>query len=316
MSRKLKVPYTRIANDQLERLYVLRLPTNSFCAFMWIYRNSYGWGREFASNLGLRKMGKELGGMASSSVLLALRVLLEAKIINKDEKGRFLINKKCNEWVYQAKRGAQPTERAQPAEQGQTLSPLSETAPSAERTAPSAEQTSPKSPIKSKGSRVVKKVVKKGKKTTPAPGKTGADKPYKIKNETQRIICAYKVVIGFKADDRAWDRENFTIYLRAGGKLRRAFQRDRKKGDNAITQEAGSWLAVFADKMEEAGRSWNLATAAKIAWDEKAKRDSDTKIKTWENQKGRGVEKSCNPTQSGGSKLKKSLQKSWMSCIK
>lgn len=307
-SPQLEEGYTRISNKLLEAMYRSRfISGNGFRILLWVIRMSYGWHRKETGYYTLAQIGREIY-MGRSSVHLALKVLIEQNVLVKIGPKCWRIQKDYEKWMNGETKVQPSGQKSIPVdtENAEFVQPGSKNCPAG------LEKKS--TPMDSLPSGLKKG--KKGKKTDTAPTKTGAVKPYEFKNETQRIICAYKVIIGFKADDRAWDKANFKIYLRAGSKLLGAFQCGRKKGDNEITKSAGSWLAVFAEKMEAAGRDWNLATAAKIAWDEKAKRDAEDKIQTWENQKGKEAGKACTPTQADGSKLKKSPRKNWMSCIK
>jgi hypothetical protein len=60
-----------------------------------------------------------------------------------------------------------------------------------------------------------------------------------------------------------WNRNQFKTWARAAQKLLAAF-----KGDAA---EAGAYLASKAKSLEDKGLSWNLATIARHAWDDKGR---------------------------------------------
>jgi len=76
--------------------------------------------------------------------------------------------------------------------------------------------------------------------------------------------------------DRAWDKANFARYSRAGNKVLSAL------GGNV--NEAIDWLTAFREKMQAAGLSWTLDTAAKHAWDDPETRNAR------ENKPSKGAE--------------------------
>ncbi len=89
---------------------------------------------------------------------------------------------------------------------------------------------------------------------------------YNPKTPEQRILAAYKIALGIPWDHRGWDKDNYSKWSRAAGKLLRSFSGDDKK--------AGYWLQDFAREMKEKDLSWNLATAAERGWATLAEREN------------------------------------------
>ena len=87
---------------------------------------------------------------------------------------------------------------------------------------------------------------------------------YKAIRPDQKVILAYKIFRGIKEDDREWDRANYKTWIRAAQKLLGAFGGDHTK--------AIPWFETWAEEADIKGFDWNLATAAKHAWDTKGRR--------------------------------------------
>lgn len=85
------------------------------------------------------------------------------------------------------------------------------------------------------------------------------DKPYEMKTDLQRLMCAYKNKMGVPWDDRGWDKEQFPKWSRAGKKLIRAFGGDLNK--------AIDFLDFQTNEFDKKSISWTLATIAGKAWD-------------------------------------------------
>lgn len=72
-------------------------------------------------------------------------------------------------------------------------------------------------------------------------------------------MCAYKISKGIKWDDRDWDKHNYKTWARAGRKLLEAC---------GHVNDSIDFLAKFSETMKSKDLSWNMATAAKNAWDD------------------------------------------------
>lgn len=90
------------------------------------------------------------------------------------------------------------------------------------------------------------------------------DGNYITKTPQQRVMAAYKIAKDIAYDDRNWDKHQFNVWRRAADKLIDAFDGDDKK--------ASYWLQEFSRDMKGRELSWNLATAARVAWDTKGER--------------------------------------------
>lgn len=74
------------------------------------------------------------------------------------------------------------------------------------------------------------------------------------------VVAAYKKARGIGVNDKAWDRANFSTYCRAAKKLLEAFNGDDKAAVVYLFKKADDWDGAI---------SWNLATVAKHAWDDR-----------------------------------------------
>src|SRR3990167_9021858 len=91
--------HTQIPNEILDRLFQLPVPAMGFRLLLWIARESYGWQRKWTIPAGYRRLKKLLKfKMSRSSVQLAIKVLLEAHVIQKDDLGRWCINEAWEDW--------------------------------------------------------------------------------------------------------------------------------------------------------------------------------------------------------------------------
>lgn len=84
--------FTRIANTLLEAIAQTVMSGACFRVLFWVIRNSYGYNRKITRPSSLRKMAQEIN-MTSSSVGLALQILIENGIIVKNEVGEMSLNK-------------------------------------------------------------------------------------------------------------------------------------------------------------------------------------------------------------------------------
>lgn len=102
----------------------------------------------------------------------------------------------------------------------------------------------------------------------PAPPPAEAGGPYVVRDEVHRLVCAYKVAIGLKHDDRAWDRNCLTAEIQeAAAGLLEAFDGQGKA--------AATWLQGFAADMKGKALSWTMGTAKAAAWRTKGERQSE-----------------------------------------
>ena len=84
--------FTQISNPLLERLAELQLSGAGFRLILFIIRNSYGYKRKWTRHESVRKIGRDIK-MTSSSVGLAIQVLIENGILEKNGKGELCLNK-------------------------------------------------------------------------------------------------------------------------------------------------------------------------------------------------------------------------------
>ena len=222
--------HTKFSNELLDALYRVHLPSaNAFRMVLWVARDSYGWRRHFTRSLSLKDLAKEVN-MEKSSVHLALKVLIDAKILTRDELGRLKIQKDYELW------GVQSTGR----KAKKPSIPLDEKFGGLDE--------------KSGGLDAYKEKERerKGKKTTVAV------KPPRKATPIQEIVELYKFLknIGYREISieagkigveriehvhRDWDKANFAIYLRSAKKLLEAFAGDLNAAKVYLTTKASEW---------------------------------------------------------------------------
>ena len=93
----------------------------------------------------------------------------------------------------------------------------------------------------------------------PAPTQESSSKPYELKTKEQRVVCAYKRSLGIAWDDREWDKANYKRWAPSAVKLLKAF------GGN--TNPTIDYVGVQAAILKEKNLTYNLATLARMAWD-------------------------------------------------
>lgn len=83
----------------------------------------------------------------------------------------------------------------------------------------------------------------------------------------QRIVTMYKLGKGIAWDDKQWDKANFRRYSKAAKSLLEAFRAHEK--------QAAAWLDRLAEDWNAKNLTWTLETAARHAWDSRAKIDQE-----------------------------------------
>ena len=106
----------RLANELLEAIYQFPFSGNTLRVVLWIIRQSYGWRRKFMAACSYRAASKAMR-MPVGSVHLAMEILIENKVIVRDDLGRLRLNKDYEAW-----QPVQPTERS--AHRTKSFSPL------------------------------------------------------------------------------------------------------------------------------------------------------------------------------------------------
>lgn len=230
--------YTAIANELLEEIIKARLPGNQLAVVLLVLRESYGWSRKHTMPMGYKTMSKKTG-IPRASIQLALSVLVEARILTVKE-GRWKLNKDYQDWL----NGGQPTGPG-------GASPLAPKG--ASPLAPGGQPTGYSKAIDESNREKQKTVALSAPRRTPL----------------QEIVELYKFLkrIGYirtaaswepvKEVHRAWDKDNFKVYLRSAKKLLTAF------GGNLDAAQV--FLAAKADEWTEAGLDWELHGVAKHA---------------------------------------------------
>lgn len=99
--------YTAIANELLEQIVWRRFHANEIAVILWIARKSYGWNSKTTNPLGVRQMAEEMKA-PKSNVMRAIRCLLEARVIIRDDRDRYGINKDYESWVDSASINSDP----------------------------------------------------------------------------------------------------------------------------------------------------------------------------------------------------------------
>jgi phage replication O-like protein O len=111
--------YTKIANELLEAICRARFKGAECSVVLWIARMSYGWSARKTRTIGVREMAEDMKS-PYTSIRLALRVLIEKGVIERDEKGRYSINKDYESWV----EGGQPVDQKVVSPLTRVVSPL------------------------------------------------------------------------------------------------------------------------------------------------------------------------------------------------
>ena len=81
----------------------------------------------------------------------------------------------------------------------------------------------------------------------------------------QLVMRAYKEAKGIPLDDKVWDKQNFRVWAKAAKKILEAFNGDDKKAVFYILNKGYDW--------EEVNFTWNLATLARHACDDRGKNE-------------------------------------------
>ena len=242
---RLDFKFTPIKNEVLEAIYRHGLPATSTRVVLWIARQSYGWRRKRARKAGYGFIGKEVC-MAKSSVKLALAVLIECRIVNKDKAGRWGINKRHKDWKELLGGAAHRTPK--------TEGGVQPTAPLG--CSPLHGGVQPTAPFHDERKKELKKEKKKTAKLDASQG------PYEATTDLQRLMCAYKELQGFNPKDREWDRTRFAKNSRAAKELLKTCG-----GLNRALQ----FQDIFSLRMKKADLTWTMAAVARNAADEAAR---------------------------------------------
>ncbi len=248
--------FVKLYNSELEALSRRRFTTTQFNIILWVIRNSRGWNKDWTTPTGVKRMAKEIDSKSIGSVRLALRVLVEHGVLKRNKDGCWALQEDLRKWEVGGSK-SDPLEGG-----GLSQTPGSKSDPlRGTKSDPQGGLT--QTPF-SDGLKTTTKDIK----TKTARGKASAleNGPYVVKTDAQAIICAYKVLLKVKHDDRAWDRNNFSRYIRSAKRLLEAFDGD--------VSAAIDWMSEFKEKMERADREWTLDTADRLAWDSKGKREA------------------------------------------
>lgn len=108
--------YTAIANELLERIVWRRFHANELAVILWIARKSYGWNSKATNPIGVRHMAEEMKA-PKSNVMRAIKCLLKARVIIRDDRDRYGINKDYESWVVTASINSDPPMGQQAAEE-------------------------------------------------------------------------------------------------------------------------------------------------------------------------------------------------------
>lgn len=110
--------YTPIANELLEAIVRARFLRMELSVILWVARLSYGWSARKTKAIGVREMAKEMN-MPQASVHLAIQVLIDHRVLIRDEQNRYAINKDYESWL----ESAQPVGQKVPSPLGTTAQP-------------------------------------------------------------------------------------------------------------------------------------------------------------------------------------------------
>jgi len=90
------------------------------------------------------------------------------------------------------------------------------------------------------------------------------DKEYIIKDDIGRVICAYKMLKGFKKQDREWDKLNYRRASRSAKQLLKAFKNN--------WEETVDYMIAEKKILEERGLEYTIETFVKRVSDYKLKK--------------------------------------------
>ena len=84
------------------------------------------------------------------------------------------------------------------------------------------------------------------------------DGPYRAKTPVQRVVLAYKIAKGFKAEDRAWDQEFYAMNASYASRLLNLLGQDPEKAIDCI--------ADSSERFDKLGMpSWSLSAVCQYA---------------------------------------------------
>lgn len=230
--------YTTIANELLEAIYRHQFSANGFRLVAWIIRQTYGWKKKAVNGFSYRRAATDMK-MSVSSVHLALQVLIEHKVLVRDEHAKLKLNKDYEAW--------------------EAFSPLNTPVQPAEHPR-SAHRTPPFSPLNAYKDKTIPA------KTIPAKTILRTDPPVSkpvVKQEPtdiQRVVNAYKIVKGIAKDDKGWDKANYARYSKAAKTIIEATG-NGKRGAAFVIVQGNHFISI--------GITWTLETIARHAWDKK-----------------------------------------------
>ena len=256
--------HSRVANELM--MAFARYPftsANAMRILVWTLRHSYGWNKKKANPRSLKDIAMDTG-MMKSCVHKGLQYLLKENIILRDDKGRLGIQKDYEAWggnavqklnaVHHSGRPSTTVDDLQKSRDGSPSRAVHHSG----RLKSSTTVDGPSTTVDAyKDKALTDKAIRHGACANPA-------KEYKADTPQQKIVCAYKVAKGIAWDDRGWDTDNYSRAAKAAGAVLRAF--DQK------VKPAAEFVVAFGERMDKAGRSWTLETAAKWAWDTKGER--------------------------------------------
>ncbi len=231
--------YTRLSNELLREIYRFPFSGSQLRVVFMVVRFSYGWARKKTEQMGYRTMSKETN-MPRSSIQLALTLLVEMNVLERDDHGRWGIKKDYEKWVAVG----QPTVPGGPAHRTGGASGL-------------AERGQPTVPGGASGLTAYKEKEKRKERKK----EYCAENPAPNKLIPQQIVIRYfKEAKGVNADDKDWDRKHWNGRLmKEAAALLKAFDGD--------PINAGRYMLITSEEWSELP-DWTMnAVAAKAGRD-------------------------------------------------
>ena len=256
-SPQLKHGYAQVANSILDALSRNKTLDAKSRVMFWLLRNTYGWKDTiWTKPTGYGKMAKETG-LKKPTVILALRVLVDEKVLVRDTSGRWKLQKNYDHWDLERGQEADPP--------GQKADPVRKPKERGQEADPPGQKADP---------HIVRAYIKdttdKDIKDIPAASAGPQNpKPYPIDTPLQKVMVQYKMSKGVEPEDRVWDKTNWGRHVREASRLLEIFA-----GDWRLAARCIEGLGATFD---EKNMSWVLATITKHAYDWKiANRERET----------------------------------------
>lgn len=86
---------------------------------------------------------------------------------------------------------------------------------------------------------------------------------YELKTDLQKVVCAYKMLKGFKKDDRDWDKLNYKRCSKSAKQLLEYFKQDGRRTINCMED--------ISNELVSKGLDWSFETLVKRSADWKLK---------------------------------------------